>query len=443
MRVLDAMKAHATRARRTHVDPQGQGHASCARPQANCCCKRLGRKRRAGPTSSTTRPMRGPRSRRTTSRCAPRQSTAAATRSRRTSWRKPSSAFSQRITRMDFTLSDDQRMLQDTVERLVARDYGFEQRKAYAREPGGCSRAVWSSYAEIGTLGAAASSGPRRPRRRPDRRDAGASGARPRDAARAAVADHGDRQRRAARRQRRATRPLGGPDLRRRDDARLGPRRGRLALSPGGRGHAARRATAAATLLNGQKPLVPPRRQRRSVACQRTHRGRAPRPRRHVRCSWSTPARPASRAAAHWRRTACAPPTSSSTGRASMRPTRSAPRRGAAHHRVGGGGRHRGASPPRPSARWRRRLDDDRRVPQDAATVRRPDRPLPGAATPRRRDVDRARAGAQHGDVCGADAGRSRCRRDGGRRSRRSRCRSGSRRASSASRPSSCTAASA
>jgi pimeloyl-CoA dehydrogenase small subunit len=53
---------------------------------------------------------------------------------------------------MDFTLSDDQRMLQDTVERLVARDYGFEQRKAYAREPEGYSRAVWSSYAEMGLL---------------------------------------------------------------------------------------------------------------------------------------------------------------------------------------------------------------------------------------------------------------------------------------------------
>jgi alkylation response protein AidB-like acyl-CoA dehydrogenase len=53
---------------------------------------------------------------------------------------------------MDFTLSDDQRMLQDTVERLVARDYGFEQRKAYAHEPEGYSRAVWSSYAEMGLL---------------------------------------------------------------------------------------------------------------------------------------------------------------------------------------------------------------------------------------------------------------------------------------------------
>jgi len=53
---------------------------------------------------------------------------------------------------MDFRLSDDQRMLQDTVERLVARDYGFEQRKAYAREPRGYSAAVWARYAELGLL---------------------------------------------------------------------------------------------------------------------------------------------------------------------------------------------------------------------------------------------------------------------------------------------------
>src|SRR5882762_3040819 len=53
---------------------------------------------------------------------------------------------------MNFTLSDDQRMLQDTVERLVARSYGFEQRKAYAAQPGGWSREVWRTLSEIGLL---------------------------------------------------------------------------------------------------------------------------------------------------------------------------------------------------------------------------------------------------------------------------------------------------
>ena len=54
---------------------------------------------------------------------------------------------------MNFTLSDDQRMLQDTVERLVARSYGFEQRKVYAAKPAGWSRDVWRTLAEIGLLG--------------------------------------------------------------------------------------------------------------------------------------------------------------------------------------------------------------------------------------------------------------------------------------------------
>jgi alkylation response protein AidB-like acyl-CoA dehydrogenase len=53
---------------------------------------------------------------------------------------------------MNFALSDDQRMLQDTVERLVLRDYGFEQRKAYAAEPGGWSRQMWRTLAEMGLL---------------------------------------------------------------------------------------------------------------------------------------------------------------------------------------------------------------------------------------------------------------------------------------------------
>src|SRR5437773_3110168 len=53
---------------------------------------------------------------------------------------------------MNFALTDDQLMLQDTVERLVARSYGFERRKAHANEPGGWSRSVWKTLAEIGVL---------------------------------------------------------------------------------------------------------------------------------------------------------------------------------------------------------------------------------------------------------------------------------------------------
>ena len=54
---------------------------------------------------------------------------------------------------MDFDLSDEQRMLQDSVARLIADAYGFEQRKAYLAEPPGYSRAMWAQYAEMGLLG--------------------------------------------------------------------------------------------------------------------------------------------------------------------------------------------------------------------------------------------------------------------------------------------------
>jgi len=56
---------------------------------------------------------------------------------------------------MNFELDDDQRMLQDTVRRLVERDYRFEQRRAYAAEPEGFSRAGWARLAGIGLLGLA------------------------------------------------------------------------------------------------------------------------------------------------------------------------------------------------------------------------------------------------------------------------------------------------
>ena len=53
---------------------------------------------------------------------------------------------------MDFALSEEQRLLKDTVDRLIAKDYGFEQRRAYAAAPEGWSRAMWARYAEIGLL---------------------------------------------------------------------------------------------------------------------------------------------------------------------------------------------------------------------------------------------------------------------------------------------------
>jgi pimeloyl-CoA dehydrogenase small subunit len=54
---------------------------------------------------------------------------------------------------MDFTLTDEQRLLQQSVERLFADHYAFEARKRYGQEQGGFSRAQWKRYAELGLLG--------------------------------------------------------------------------------------------------------------------------------------------------------------------------------------------------------------------------------------------------------------------------------------------------
>jgi len=54
---------------------------------------------------------------------------------------------------MDFQLTDDQRLLNDSVDKLLADRYGFDRRKRYAAEPGGWSREIWSAFAELGLLG--------------------------------------------------------------------------------------------------------------------------------------------------------------------------------------------------------------------------------------------------------------------------------------------------
>jgi pimeloyl-CoA dehydrogenase small subunit len=54
---------------------------------------------------------------------------------------------------MDFDLTEDQRLLSDSVNRLLADQYGFEKRKTYLKEPEGWSKALWAQYAELGLLG--------------------------------------------------------------------------------------------------------------------------------------------------------------------------------------------------------------------------------------------------------------------------------------------------
>ena len=54
---------------------------------------------------------------------------------------------------MDFELSDEQRMLGDSVTRLLADRTGFEERRRLAASPDGWSRETWAAYAELGLLG--------------------------------------------------------------------------------------------------------------------------------------------------------------------------------------------------------------------------------------------------------------------------------------------------
>jgi pimeloyl-CoA dehydrogenase small subunit len=54
---------------------------------------------------------------------------------------------------MDFDLNDEQRQLKDSVERLLADNYGdLTQRFGYQKEAKGYSAALWQQYAELGLL---------------------------------------------------------------------------------------------------------------------------------------------------------------------------------------------------------------------------------------------------------------------------------------------------
>ena len=55
---------------------------------------------------------------------------------------------------MDFDLSDDQRLLKDSVDRLVRDEYDFETRQRHRSGPKGWSDAAWSNLAALGLLGA-------------------------------------------------------------------------------------------------------------------------------------------------------------------------------------------------------------------------------------------------------------------------------------------------
>jgi len=51
---------------------------------------------------------------------------------------------------MDFALSEEQLMLEDSVEKFIANDYDFDTRQKYAGSDTGYSRDVWQQFAELG-----------------------------------------------------------------------------------------------------------------------------------------------------------------------------------------------------------------------------------------------------------------------------------------------------
>ncbi|VIO69726.1 pimeloyl-CoA dehydrogenase small subunit [Bradyrhizobium ivorense] len=54
---------------------------------------------------------------------------------------------------MDFDLSEEQRLLKESIDGFLTAAYDFEQRKKYMKEKGGWSKAVWGRLAEHGLLG--------------------------------------------------------------------------------------------------------------------------------------------------------------------------------------------------------------------------------------------------------------------------------------------------
>ncbi|WOH57699.1 pimeloyl-CoA dehydrogenase small subunit [Bradyrhizobium sp. BWC-3-1] len=54
---------------------------------------------------------------------------------------------------MDFDLTEEQRLLKDSIDGLLADLYDFESRRQYMKEKGGWSKAVWGKLAEQGLLG--------------------------------------------------------------------------------------------------------------------------------------------------------------------------------------------------------------------------------------------------------------------------------------------------
>ncbi|BCH34414.1 pimeloyl-CoA dehydrogenase small subunit [Mesorhizobium sp. L-8-10] len=53
---------------------------------------------------------------------------------------------------MDFDLTEEQSILKDSLDRLLADNYGFEERKRFMASPEGWSTEMWGRYAEMGLM---------------------------------------------------------------------------------------------------------------------------------------------------------------------------------------------------------------------------------------------------------------------------------------------------
>ena len=222
---------------------------------------------------------------------------------------------------MDFDLSDEQRLLKDSVDRLVADRYDFESRQALRAGARGLQpRRCGAHYAELGLLGAALRRGAWRLRRRRGRDHDRHGGVRARARARALSRDRHPRRRLPAPRRQRGAEGRAHPaDRRRRADARLRAHRAAVALRPLRRRDDGASATARAIVLDGEKSVVLHGDSADKLVVTARTAGGAARPRRHRRSSSSTRTRRACRGAATRRRTASAPPRSRSRTSASDR----------------------------------------------------------------------------------------------------------------------------
>ena len=53
---------------------------------------------------------------------------------------------------MNFALSEEQQLMQDSLRRLLQKSYSFEHRNEYQKSTVGWRRDVWRQYADMGLL---------------------------------------------------------------------------------------------------------------------------------------------------------------------------------------------------------------------------------------------------------------------------------------------------